>query len=277
MKMPMSPNWIPGLILAMAWLPGGLAQNETNRVAIFAPDKTLLPAPAEISLPLVIAPPADTAPKDKRPPSKIRLSPWTSEIVKLAEARIEDDVMLSFIDNSGTFNLGADQIVYLSDLGVSSQVIAAMLQHDQDLVSGARPLTVASEPPWESELPASIAASGNVPTTPSAHASATVAPAATTPTDLVEAAKVAPLPEAERSVPEIQPPVLQYAMRDELRPGKASAPSSQQSVDKKKGFYPVREPYPVELTAPIVFLDAAERAPNTIIIVGFPRTEPVAP
>ena len=170
MKTPVAPIWIPGLLLAMAWLPGGLAQNETN-LPLTAAHATPVVTPAESSpraltsplerpSPAIIALTNDAVPK-ARQPSKVRLSPWATEIVKLAEARIGDDVMYSFIDNSGTFNLGADQIVYLSDLGVPGQIISAMLQHDQELISGVRPLTIASEPTWEPVPPATVAGSSD--------------------------------------------------------------------------------------------------------------------
>jgi hypothetical protein len=49
--------------------------------------------------------------------------------------------------------------------------------------------------------------------------------------------------------------------------------TQRQSSNWKKSLYPVREPQPVELTAPIIFIEGEERPANTIIIVGFPRTE----
>jgi hypothetical protein len=73
-----------------------------------------------------------------------------TEIVKLAEARIGDDVIYSFIDNEHSNRRGAN---HLSErVGVWS-IISAMLQHDQDLVSGVRSLTVASEPACQPILP----------------------------------------------------------------------------------------------------------------------------
>jgi hypothetical protein len=292
MKTPASPIWIPGLVLAMAWLPGGLAQNETNRSPTFARDATPVTVPAlaprapalhrlttptDVSSQVVIAPPDDTASKDKRLPSKIRLSPWTTEIVKLAESGIDDSVMLSFIDNSGTFNLSAAHIIYLNDLGVSSQTITAMLQHDQELISGVRALTIASEPAWEPPFEKTFAASSDASIKPSTLPAPKPPVAAPLTAELADTPNGKLLPEANRTVPDTQPAALQYAMAGELDPVKALAPSPQQLFDKKRNLYPVREPYAVELTAPIIFIVAANRTPNTLIIVGFPRTEPLAP
>lgn len=52
----------------------------------------------------------------------------------MAEAGTSDDVLLAYIKNSAsTFDLSADQILYLRDIGLSSPVITAMLSHDSDL------------------------------------------------------------------------------------------------------------------------------------------------
>jgi len=292
MKTPIAPIWIAGLVLAMASLPGGLAQNETKRpepsasgaapvapaASATEPSARALTSPLELPSPALIALTNDAIVKDRRPPSKIKLSPWATEIVKLAEARIGDDVMLSFIDNSGTFNLGADQIVYLSDLGVPSQIISAMLQHDQELVSGVRPLTIASEPAYEPILPEPIAGGSNTslkasppPALMSVSAVPVTAGAAATP-------DVKSPPEINRSIPDVQLAALPAPKTDELASARLPALSAQrQAVVRKKSLYPVREPQPVELTAPIIFIEGEDRPPNTIIIVGFPRTEPPAP
>jgi len=292
MKMPIAPIWIPGLALAMVWLPAGLAQNETNQPLTSPPDAApvvtparpatepasrALNSPLDLPSPTVIPLAKDAAPKGRQPP-KIRLSPWATEIMKLAEARVGDDVLFSFIDNSGTFNLGAEQIIYLSDVGVPSQIITAMLQHDQDLISGVRPLTVASEPAYEPILPA-IVASGRSDSKKSGPppASASIPAAPVTPSP-VATTDMHAAPEINRRLPEAQLAALPSAKSGEFALVQPPTPSVQRSAAaKKKSLYPVREPQPVELTAPIIFLEGEGRPANTIIIVGFPRTEPIAP
>ena len=80
------------------------------------------------------APAGQPLPAEQPTPPDVRLSLPLTEIVKLAQAGVDDSVMLAYITNSAyTFNLGSDQIIYLNDLGVSSEVITALIQHDQDL------------------------------------------------------------------------------------------------------------------------------------------------
>jgi hypothetical protein len=57
------------------------------------------------------------------------LSPEVQEVLKLTKAQMGDDVIVSYITNSGTaFHLTADDMVSLKEQGVSQPVIAAMLQ-----------------------------------------------------------------------------------------------------------------------------------------------------
>jgi hypothetical protein len=68
------------------------------------------------------APEPSTAPA--LPPN---LSPGLDEIVRLARAHVEEGVLLAFVRNSGrVYNPTSDEIIYLTDSGVSQQVIAAL-------------------------------------------------------------------------------------------------------------------------------------------------------
>lgn len=56
-------------------------------------------------------------------------SPAVQEVVKLTKAHMGDDVILAYIHNSGaSYNLSADDILYLNSQGVSQPVISALLQ-----------------------------------------------------------------------------------------------------------------------------------------------------
>jgi hypothetical protein len=56
------------------------------------------------------------------------------DLVKLANAGVDSAVLLAFATNSASFfNLNAEEIIYLKDLGVPSPVVMAILQHDQAL------------------------------------------------------------------------------------------------------------------------------------------------
>jgi hypothetical protein len=58
------------------------------------------------------------------------LSPGLAEIIKLAQAHIADDTILAYIQNSGqTYNPSADEILYLSDLGLSDKIVAALFKN----------------------------------------------------------------------------------------------------------------------------------------------------
>ncbi len=95
----------------------------------------------------------------------LKLSGPAAEVVKLAESGAEESVMLAFVSNSvALFNLGADEIIYLNDIGVPSLVVAAMIQRDQalkELSASAAPGPAAPPPedpglyaPQPAEIPA---------------------------------------------------------------------------------------------------------------------------
>src|SRR4051794_33648540 len=59
------------------------------------------------------------------------LSSSVAEVIKLSESGTGEEVVLAYIQNSSaTFNLTADDILYLRDIGISSTVISAMINHD---------------------------------------------------------------------------------------------------------------------------------------------------
>lgn len=262
----------------MAWLPVALAQNETNPLLTFAPEAILTATsavaatnpetfeatgPTHTSSSTAAGVPENPAPGNKPLPVDLRLTPWTAEIVKLAESGIEDDVMLSFIDNSGTFNLGADQIIYLSDLGVSGQIISEMLQHDREVISGTRPVTITSALATQTLIPASWKASNGASNKTKTEPARTPAPSEES------------LALEHRSDTTTQPAVVQCAMLSEgERAMQSVSDQPSQSSGRKNELYRVRAPNPVELLPPIVFMNEAQPPANTIIILGFPRDTP---
>src|SRR6266436_9151558 len=75
--------------------------------------------------------PASAPPPGNAPAVQANLSPGAAEVVRLAQSGVTEDVVLAYIQNSqSTFNLAADDVVYLRDVGLSSPVITAMLNHD---------------------------------------------------------------------------------------------------------------------------------------------------
>jgi hypothetical protein len=90
-------------------------------------------------------------------PAGLNLSPAVSEILKLATAGVKEDVLLAYVDRSdSTFTLGADEIIYLNDLGVPSAVVSAMIKRDAVLRNAA---TTADESAATSELSPAVSKS----------------------------------------------------------------------------------------------------------------------
>jgi len=77
------------------------------------------------------------------------LSPDLQEIVKFAQAKMSDDVILAYIKNSGkTYSLSGDDMIYLSGQGVSQAVISALLQ-----TKGAAPVPAPAPAPGPAPAP----------------------------------------------------------------------------------------------------------------------------
>lgn len=149
------------------------AQQEPPRTVIVTPP----PAPVVASAPVVVtspapiimtraAPPTTAAPAlttnvvdspdpeiERRvdqapPPAETRISPAAAEIVKMAQAGVNEDVMLSYIENTQQpFNLTSDGVVYLNDLGITASVITGMIKRDGQLNPASTNLAVTPEAP----------------------------------------------------------------------------------------------------------------------------------
>src|SRR5437016_1684173 len=67
-------------------------------------------------------------------PAPVAVSPAVAEVIRLAESGVGEDVIQAYIQNCPEgFNLTADQILYVRDVGLSSEVISAMLNRDAAL------------------------------------------------------------------------------------------------------------------------------------------------
>jgi len=70
------------------------------------------------------------------------IPPGVQDVIKLSQAGISDEVILTQIKNTGaTYNLTADQIIYLKNLGISQTVIKALMG------GGGTPVMVAPAAP----------------------------------------------------------------------------------------------------------------------------------
>lgn len=97
-----------------------------------------------------------------------------AEVLKLHDAKISDDTIRAFIANSGsTYTLTADQIIYLQEHGLSSELISAMLTQGRAATS---PAPAPAPTPASAASPATPATSAT-PSVPASSAPATSAPA----------------------------------------------------------------------------------------------------
>lgn len=124
MKTKLSKNWVAGVTATIIVLTGGIGCVSN------AQDQP--PPPAG----------AGTATPDNTvalPPGVDANSPL-AEVIRLAQSGVSESVILSYVNQSTSpFNLNADQIIYLKDLGVPDDVVTAMIQRDQDLQQQATP------------------------------------------------------------------------------------------------------------------------------------------
>src|SRR5260221_1356911 len=75
---------------------------------------------------------------EKPLPPNIRSTESLGGMIRLANSRVDESVMLAYVTNSaGTFSLVPEEIIYLNDIGVPARVVTAMLQHDHLMVESA--------------------------------------------------------------------------------------------------------------------------------------------
>src|SRR5437879_6408454 len=111
-----------GLALLVSASGAVAADGELKAGKIFPPGEPIeYPKPATNPSPpqLTTASAGETGPI--RTPQKQFLpgayvSPWLMDILKLAQAGIDPSVIGNFLDSAGTFNLTAEQIIYVRDL-----------------------------------------------------------------------------------------------------------------------------------------------------------------
>ena len=135
--------------------------------------------------------PATTALAAESRPADAALSSNVSQVLKLAQSGVSDDVILAYVKNSYSFyNLSADDVLRLKDAGLSSLVLSAMLAHDNALRSQQeaqkRTEVALTPPPAPAPAPA---------TTPAPAPTVTVVTQAAPPPQRIEYIPVAPGPD----------------------------------------------------------------------------------
>jgi hypothetical protein len=80
-------------------------------------------------------------------PRPSHLSTNVLDVLHLAESGVEEPVILAYVDNSQTpFDLSSEDIIYLRDIGISPQIVSAMLRQDNVLRERLPQSTVPNEP-----------------------------------------------------------------------------------------------------------------------------------
>src|SRR5437867_375642 len=105
-----NPKWVGLLAAAALPLQTGCAQAPVQ------------PRPTAVPVNPTAAPVTPTAvPAFETGSASSEISPPAAEVVRLAESGVGEDVLLAYIQNSqGSFNLTADHVLYLKDVGLST-------------------------------------------------------------------------------------------------------------------------------------------------------------
>jgi hypothetical protein len=170
------PTGVLAVVVTLAFLSGCTQQSASNPAAYLitsspslAAPQTVAPAPAP-ALPAapeahlanaeaeVVGTPEPIPVSEPIAPANLRLTVAMQEIIRLSHAGVDEGVILTYITNSpGLFLLGAEEIVYLTDLGIASNVITAMLHRDQTLkVAWGNPV-IAPDPEPTNVAPVAVA------------------------------------------------------------------------------------------------------------------------
>ncbi len=92
-----------------------------------------------------------------QPASQPRLSFGVAEVMKLSHAKLSDDAIVAFIQNSQKlYEMSAADIVYMHEDGVTDRVITAMLEKHRKVTENAAIAVAATVPPVPSPQPAPL-------------------------------------------------------------------------------------------------------------------------
>jgi hypothetical protein len=132
MKMPTSPVRLLATMGAITFLPWAAVLSSGTA---FAQEPTAAPSGSQTA-----STPAAT-PATLTPAASAKLPYGVEDIVKLSRAQVSEDVILTYIHNSGTiYNLAPKDIVGLRDQGVSDRVINTMLDQAKTVPQAAAPM-----------------------------------------------------------------------------------------------------------------------------------------
>jgi Family of unknown function (DUF6600) len=140
-----------GVAVLGVLLAGGGALNLSAQTNAAGPDAAadesfMADTPEEAELASAPARPISTA---KPLPPDLKLTPQAAEVARLVQSGVDAGVVRAFVTNSAsTFNLGVDEIIYLNDIGVPGNIVAAMMERDKALqgLSAGQPGAYAPQP-----------------------------------------------------------------------------------------------------------------------------------
>jgi hypothetical protein len=148
MKPRVGKEWTVVALTAL-WLSAAVASGLDPEAATEEADAIDPSLPASTTQPDTNAPPA-TAVQG----AKIDLPPELLDVVRLAESGVTEEVIIAYIEKSAAlYPLTADQIVYLRDLGMSSQVIQALVAHQPSQPARRAPSVASSPAPPQAPMP----------------------------------------------------------------------------------------------------------------------------
>jgi len=103
-----------------------------------------------------IAPDSEGAPSAQSKPQQgvVYLTPQLAEMLRLTRAGVNQDVIIAYIKNSDwAYNVDASEVVTLRNLGISPQVITALLERDAKRPGWAKAESVTAPAPAETGTP----------------------------------------------------------------------------------------------------------------------------
>ena len=155
----------PGLPTS-AWLLaiGATATLLIGAFAHFDPNSAPKAGPAITAAPAAVADQEGPAESAGEPDLPADLSPGLAEIIRMAQAHVDEGVILSYVQNSGqVYAPSADEILYLSDLGLSQNVIAALFKNKLPEAPPAAQGVMAAMPALPALAPPASAATARTP------------------------------------------------------------------------------------------------------------------
>jgi len=128
----------------------------TSKVSAEAPRVVTTPAPTTPIPTSPLAPQSVSSSQSSAPAVEAvpaTLSPGITEVAKLYQSNVGEEILLAYINNYGpAFNATADEILYLNDLGVSDNVVTAVIKHQGN--PNAQAVAVAQPEPQPEPAPA---------------------------------------------------------------------------------------------------------------------------